>query len=121
MFGMRVAVGDQSVDDLLSRPLVEVAAILRETRERRSGLDRRLGSERRQLPPGNPSEQVNLRLFGERRSGVPDRRSGVDRRGFVKRARSGRASLGADPRDGWASPDPRRHGIRARSGRRAVL
>jgi ElaB/YqjD/DUF883 family membrane-anchored ribosome-binding protein len=49
-------------------------------RERRSGLDRRLVSDRRRLAPGNPSEEINLRLFGERRFGVADRRSGTDRR-----------------------------------------
>jgi hypothetical protein len=49
-------------------------------RERRSGRDRRLSLERRLRPPGNPSEKINLRLFGERRVGAPDRRSGVERR-----------------------------------------
>ena len=112
---MSVAASDYSPEELLSRPLVEVAAILRENRERRSGLDRRLGSERRQLAPGNPSEQINLRLFGERRCGVTDRRSGVDRRGFA-----GSPPLRADPREGLASPDPRRYGVRVRAGRRAV-
>jgi len=49
-------------------------------RERRSTFDRRMGSNRRHLPPGSPSEKINLRLFGERRVGVSDRRSGGDRR-----------------------------------------
>jgi hypothetical protein len=49
-------------------------------RERRTGRDRRLSPERRLRPPGNPSETINLRLFGERRVGAPDRRSGVERR-----------------------------------------
>ena len=48
--------------------------------ERRSGLERRVGSNRRHLPPENPSERINLRLFGERRVGLSDRRSGADRR-----------------------------------------
>src|SRR5437868_12760628 len=108
---MSAAGTDHSPDALLSRPMVEVAAILREERERRSGLDRRLGSERRQLAPGNPKEQVNLRLFGERRCGVLDRRSGADRRGFAGSTPPRRPSLSADPREGWASPDPRRFGI----------
>lgn len=49
-------------------------------RERRSGLDRRLSPNRRRRAPGNPSEAINLRLFGERRVGSADRRSGHDRR-----------------------------------------
>jgi hypothetical protein len=49
-------------------------------RERRSGFGRRVGANRRHLPPGSPSEKINLRLFGERRVGVSDRRSGGDRR-----------------------------------------
>jgi len=49
-------------------------------REHRSGLDRRVGRDRRRLPPGSPSEKINLRLFGERRVGVSDRRTGVERR-----------------------------------------
>jgi hypothetical protein len=67
-----------------TKVLVECADALRswaDKRERRSGLDRRLTPDRRQLAPGNPKEQVNLRLFGERRVGPADRRSGVDRRG----------------------------------------
>jgi hypothetical protein len=50
------------------------------TSERRSGFDRRVGSDRRHRPSGNPSQKINLRLFGERRVAVVDRRSGVDRR-----------------------------------------
>lgn len=50
------------------------------TTERRSGLERRVGSDRRRLAPGNPSEKINLRLFGERRLRIADRRSGTDRR-----------------------------------------
>ena len=49
-------------------------------RERRSGFDRRVGSNRRHLAPGSPPEKINLRLFGERRMGVSDRRRGGDRR-----------------------------------------
>ena len=49
-------------------------------RERRSNFDRRVGSNRRHLAPGSPPEKINLRLFGERRVGVADRRSGGDRR-----------------------------------------
>lgn len=49
-------------------------------RERRSGTDRRLSPDRRRRGPGNPSEKINLRLSGERRVGVADRRSGVERR-----------------------------------------
>ena len=52
-------------------------------RERRSGLDRRLGSDRRTRAPGNPSERINLQLYGERRVGAADRRGGVDRRQAV--------------------------------------
>jgi len=48
-------------------------------------LDRRLGSERRQAAPGNQREQINLRLFGERRVGVADRRGGFDRRSGIDR------------------------------------
>jgi hypothetical protein len=48
--------------------------------ERRSGFDRRLGTDRRLRAPGNPSERINLQLYGERRVGVTDRRGGVDRR-----------------------------------------
>jgi hypothetical protein len=49
-------------------------------RERRSGVERRLAPDRRRRPPGNPSEKINLRLFGERRVGAVDRRSGIERR-----------------------------------------
>jgi hypothetical protein len=48
--------------------------------ERRSGLDRRVGSNRRHLASDSPAEKINLRLFGERRMGLSDRRSGADRR-----------------------------------------
>lgn len=54
-------------------------------RDRRSGADRRLGSDRRRAAPGNSQEQINLRLFGERRVGPPDRRSGIDRRDGTER------------------------------------
>ena len=48
--------------------------------DRRSGPERRMGTDRRRQPPGSSSEKINLRLFGERRAGRGDRRSGVDRR-----------------------------------------
>lgn len=48
--------------------------------ERRSGMDRRLATDRRHRLPGNPTEKLNLRLYGERRTLVVDRRSGLDRR-----------------------------------------
>lgn len=48
--------------------------------ERRSGSDRRVGTDRRRQPSGSSSEKINLRLFGERRVGVVDRRRGTDRR-----------------------------------------
>jgi hypothetical protein len=48
--------------------------------ERRSGSDRRMGADRRRQPSGSSSEKINLRLFGERRSGPGDRRKGTDRR-----------------------------------------
>lgn len=48
--------------------------------ERRSGSERRVGTDRRRLPPGSSSEKINLRLFGERRVGRGNRRSGADRR-----------------------------------------
>ena len=118
---MRVARSDYSPEELLSRPLAEVGTILRQNRERRSGLDRRLGSERRRLSPGNPKEQINLRLFGERRGGVPDRRGGVDRRSLAESAPARPASLGANPREGRASPDPRRFGVRKGPDRWTVL
>jgi hypothetical protein len=50
--------------------------------ERRSGLDRRLGTSRRHLPPDSPSAKISLRMHGERRVGISDRRIGIDRRGF---------------------------------------
>jgi hypothetical protein len=119
---MSLDVSDYSPEELLSRPLVVVAAILRQTRERRSGLDRRLGSDRRELAPGNPKEQVNLRLFGERRSGVRERRSGIERRGFAARSLKRRRTFpSADAREAWASPDPRRFGVRTRAARRPPL
>jgi len=68
-----------------SRQRIRRRAERDDTRERRSGWDRRLGSERRQAAPGNPKEQINLRLFGERRVGVADRRSGFDRRSGIDR------------------------------------
>jgi hypothetical protein len=49
-------------------------------RERRSGLERRLAPDRRRRPPGNSSETINLRLYGERRTGDAERRSGTERR-----------------------------------------
>ena len=61
-------------------PAVTGAGESRVLRERRSGFDRRLGSDRRQRTRGNPSERINLQLYGERRVGVADRRSGIDRR-----------------------------------------
>ena len=48
--------------------------------ERRSGSERRMGTDRRRQPPGSSSEKINLRLFGERRVGKGNRRSGTDRR-----------------------------------------
>jgi hypothetical protein len=65
-------------------------------RERRSGMDRRLAPDRRQLAPGNPKEQVNLRLFGERRVGPADRRSGLDRRDLVLHASGASEASGLD-------------------------
>jgi hypothetical protein len=56
------------------------SAVLSRMTERRSGLDRRLGSDRRHRAPGNPSERINLQLYGDRRVGSTDRRSGTDRR-----------------------------------------
>jgi hypothetical protein len=103
-----------------TRVLGECADALRSRagkRERRSGLDRRLGSERRQLAPGNPIEQVNLRLFGDRRSGVPDRRSGIDRRDSARSGPLPPPSNGASTREAWAMPGPRRFGIRDHLGR----
>jgi hypothetical protein len=49
-------------------------------RERRSGNERRLSPDRRRQAPGSPSETINLRLYGERRAGEADRRSGTERR-----------------------------------------
>lgn len=48
--------------------------------DRRSGSERRMGTDRRRQPPGSSSEKINLRLFGERRVGRGNRRSGADRR-----------------------------------------
>jgi hypothetical protein len=87
-------------------------------RDRRSGVDRRLGIDRRQSTPGDPREQINLRLFGERRVGPADRRNGIDRRstdrGGLAVTRAGSefsvASLAADAR----RP---RLGVRAQVGR----
>jgi hypothetical protein len=89
----------EKLADIRSGVLVKCAEALRQSRpatlpfypssvsatqevvnERRSGFDRRVGSDRRHRPPGNPSQKINLRLFGERRVAVVDRRSGVDRR-----------------------------------------
>ena len=103
-----------------TRVLGECADALRSRagkRERRSGLDRRLGSERRRVPPGNPIEQVNLRLFGERRSGVPDRRSGIDRRNSAGTVQLPPISNGSYTGEPWASPNPQSFGIRAHTGR----
>jgi hypothetical protein len=55
-------------------------AAMRGIWERRSGSERRIGSDRRHQSSGGSSEKINLRLFGERRSGTVDRRSGTDRR-----------------------------------------
>ena len=48
--------------------------------DRRFGPERRIGSERRLQTPGSSSEEINLRLFGERRVRGDDRRSDADRR-----------------------------------------
>jgi hypothetical protein len=61
-------------------PKTGVTAWLTTTGERRSGFDRRLGTDRRWRAPGNPSEMINLRARGERRVRAADRRSGIDRR-----------------------------------------
>jgi len=106
--------------DRRTRVLGECADALRSRagkRERRSGLDRRLGSERRQLAPGNPIEQVNLRLFGERRSGVRDRRSGIDRRDSSGTAPLSPPSNGASAREAWAMLSSPHFGIRDHLGR----
>ena len=58
-------------------------ADLADIKERRSGLDRRLAVDRRHVARGDPKEQINLRLHGERRTGVTDRRSGFDRRSGI--------------------------------------
>jgi hypothetical protein len=77
------------ISDERAKVLSECADALRSwanARERRSGRDRRLAPDRRVAAPGSSAEQINLRLFGERRVGVPDRRSGADRRGFAATA-----------------------------------
>lgn len=84
-------------------------------RERRSGMDRRLATERRQLAPGNPKEQINLRLYGERRVGLADRRSGTDRRGLAGDERSP-GPAGANAHEVWAGPDRRRLTVPGRAG-----
>jgi hypothetical protein len=119
--GLKVDEGAQlpRLAEQRTKVLVECADALRswaDKRERRSGLDRRLGSDRRQLPPGNPKEQVNLRLFGERRTGVADRRSGTDRRGFAPAIPSLGSPDGAGGYEGL-SVDRRRLGVRGRAGR----
>jgi hypothetical protein len=60
--------------------------------ERRSGLDRRLGTSRRSLPANSPSARISLRMHGERRVGISDRRIGIDRRGFGAGGASARAA-----------------------------
>lgn len=88
----------ERVSDLREKVLAECVRAVREFRpaavhfpppsstmmrgiwERRSGSERRIGSNRRREPPGSSSEKINLRLFGERRVGRGDRRSGTDRR-----------------------------------------
>lgn len=64
----------------LSLPPATSLAAWAAMRERRTGRDRRLSPERRLRAPGSPSEKINLRLFGERRVGDADRRSGIERR-----------------------------------------
>lgn len=64
----------------LRLPPAENLAAWAAIRERRSGADRRLSPDRRLRAPGNPSEKINLRLFGERRVATAERRSGVERR-----------------------------------------
>jgi hypothetical protein len=61
-------------------PKLDASARLTTTGERRSGFDRRLGTDRRWRAPGNLSETINLRAHGERRVRASDRRSGIDRR-----------------------------------------
>jgi hypothetical protein len=77
-------------------------------RERRSGLDRRLAPDRRRLAPGDPREQINLRLFGERRVGPADRRSGSERRRFAADVRQSRPPFDAaiDARDAGLLAEP---------------
>jgi hypothetical protein len=102
-----------------TKVLAECADALRawaDTRERRTGLDRRLAPDRRQLAPGNPKEQINLRLFGERRVGVADRRSGLDRRGSAGVEVQLYPSAEADARETVIVPDPRRPGVRGHLG-----
>jgi hypothetical protein len=88
----------ERVSDLREKVLAECVRAVREFRpaavhlpppsstsmggiwERRSGSERRIGSDRRRQPTGSSSEKINLRLFGERRGGSGDRRSGADRR-----------------------------------------
>lgn len=88
----------ERVSDLREKVLAECVRAVREFRpaavrfpppsstsmsgiwERRSGSERRIGSDRRREAPGSSSEKINLRLFGERRVGRGNRRSGADRR-----------------------------------------
>lgn len=94
-----------------TKVLADCADALRswaDLRERRSGLDRRLAPDRRRSAPGNPSEQINLRMFGERRVGAADRRSGIDRRNFAATA----------PQETWATDNPSRLGMRTHAGPR---
>lgn len=64
----------------LHLPLPTTSAGMRGIWDRRSGSERRIGSDRRREAPGGSSEKINLRLFGERRLGVGNRRKGTDRR-----------------------------------------
>lgn len=88
----------ERVSDLREKVLAECTQAVREFRpaavdfpapsgtsmrgiwDRRSGSERRMGTDRRRQPPGSSSEKINLRLFGERRVGRGNRRSGTDRR-----------------------------------------
>jgi hypothetical protein len=88
----------ERASDLREKVLTECAQAVREFRpaavgfpppagttmrgiwDRRSGAERRMGTDRRRQPPGSSSEKINLRLFGERRVGRGNRRSGTDRR-----------------------------------------
>jgi len=93
-----------------AKVLSECADALRswaDARERRSGLDRRLASDRRTAAPGDSAEQINLRLFGERRVATADRRSGTDRRN---------APAAAPPV--WATRDRSRTGLRTHAAPR---